>query len=57
MGDPSQLLEKIWNYGGFNGQEDLSWGLGVGTGIEHLFSLVVGANPFPPKAHLLFPRP
>lgn len=54
---PSQLLEKIWNYGDLNGQEDLSSGLGVGTGIEHLFSLVAVGKSTPTKAHLLSPCP
>lgn len=45
MGELSQLVEKSWNYGSFNRQEDLSWGLGLGTGIQRLLSLVAVGEP------------
>lgn len=45
LGELSQLVEESWNYGSSNGQEDLSWGLGLGTGIQSLLSPVAAGEP------------
>lgn len=44
MGELSQLVKESWNYGSFNRQEDLRWGLGLGTGIQSLLSLVAAGE-------------